>query len=194
MEPNKCRVIQLGVSSICRARYCQWCVPTLLTTKPQRLHREHFPYLLLFLRNLCLSKANTLWHTRVHIHTHTKKAHMRLMNIAEQQVITHTSSVSLHCFYSLHTYRYAGKRQTRAGPRVHPHRRNSYRTRRNISHSHRITQAHSNLRSVPFFCLWLCDSGKPGCELTPPCFSRLHCYAWHLLCAHNTHRRAHIFI
>lgn len=116
MEPNKCRVIQLGVSSICRVRYCQWCVPTLLTTKPQRPHREHCPYLLLFLRNLCLSKANTLRHTHAHIHTQTcALAHMHLMNIAEQQVITHTSSVSLHCFYSLHTYRYAEKRQTWAG-------------------------------------------------------------------------------
>ena len=52
-------------------------VLTMLTTKPQKLCREHFPYLLLFARNLCLRKANTLRHTDTHSHEMQPNEHSR---------------------------------------------------------------------------------------------------------------------
>lgn len=116
------------------------------------------------------------------------------MNIAEQQAITHTSFISPYCFRSSRTYscRHWQRRNTRA-PTCASSPAHYLSNTHNITRSHRVTRARSNLRTVPFFfCLWHCVSGKPGCELTPPCFSRLLCYAWHLLCAQHAHTHTHI--
>ena len=170
-------VVRVTVSHVYWPRW--W--PNLKT-----LDGEHFAYHLLFPRNWCLSKANTLHHTQTHRHTHT---HMRrcLMNIAEQQVITHTSLISLCCVHWVHVLQLPT--QTRANADA-PTRTSSPAP---LAIWWRLGPAQARCL-VQIFCLCHSNSGKPGCELTPSCFSRLPCYAWHLFHAHactHAHRHTH---
>lgn len=76
--------------------------------------------------------------------------------------------------------------------RVHPLRH--YLSNTHITHSLTITQTRSKFCSVPFFFfLWHCVSGKPGCDLTPPCFSPLLCLApvVRLTCTHSHTDHSH---
>lgn len=158
----------------------------MLTDKPQKLSREHFPYPLLFPKNLCLSKHTLTERHRLHTNTHTCCS---LMNNAVQKAlrIPHSFPCTVFTCYT-----------RTAADTAHPHRHTctcaSSQTL-SIKHtSHTVSQSHRHAQSYAqshFFCLWHCVSGKPGCDLTPPCFSRLPCYAWHLLCAWHECTHSH---
>lgn len=172
MEPNKCRTIRYGVS-ICCMRYPQWCILMILTTKPQKPCRKQFGYLLLFPRYLCLSKANTLHHTQTHKQTQMQR---NLMNIAEQQAITHTSFIFL-CSFSFIAHVTAADTDSDAPTCESSLTRSLSNGRQHLTYSQYST-GQLKLTHHPIFCLYRCDSRRPGCELTPSCFSRLPCERW----------------
>lgn len=161
----------------------------MLTDKPQKLSREHFPYPLLFPKNLCLSKQTLTERHRLHTNAHTCCS---LMNNAVEQAlrIPHSFPCTVFTCYT-----------RTAADTAHPHRHTctcaSSQTL-SIKHTHH-TQSHNHtdtlkvLLSPIFFCLWHCVSGKPGCDLTPPCFSPLLCPApvVRLTCTHSHTDHSH---
>lgn len=103
-ELNKCRIIHYSVSYVLlsvmytdnvdnqtsKAVQGTLSIPPTVSQEFVFKQSKHTP-------------PHTGTHRDTHTHAHTHM-HCSLMNIAEQQAITHTSFISPYCFHSLHTY------------------------------------------------------------------------------------------
>lgn len=111
----------------------------MLTDKPQKLSREHFPYPLLFPKNLCLSKQTLTERHRVRTNTHTCCS---LMNNAVQKAlrIPHSFPCTVFTCYT-----------RTAADTAHPHRHTCTCASSqilSIKHtSHTVSQSHRHAQS-----------------------------------------------